>query len=408
LHILEGLAEGGRGSAGTVWRRFGKHLVVIELALALVLLASAGLLGKSLYRLLHVEIGLEPDHLAMLQIGAHSDRYAKPESLALLQQRVIDQLARLPGVRSAGVSTVLPLGDGDNIKQFQVAGKPLVREQNEANNRSVSSSYFATLRARLIRGRWFAESEDTSQPRVAIINRTLEKQYFPAEDPIGKQILMNGPPALTIIGIVDDLQEGPLDMKIRPAIYIPFRQDPDNNFAVVVRTSLREQSLLPDMVQAIHQIDPDIVTFGGDTMNERINDSPSAFLHRCSAWLVGAFAGLALLLGVVGLYGVIAYSVSQRTREIGVRMALGAQRREVYRLILQEAGGLVALGITAGLLGSLAATSLLGKLLFGVRSWDPQTLGLVVAVLTTAALLASYIPARRAASVNPVEALRAE
>src|ERR1700744_801524 len=143
-------------------------------------------------------------------------------------------------------------------------------------------------------------------------------------------------------------------------------------------------------------------------MNDRINQSPSAWLHRCSAWLVGAFAGTALLLGVGGLYGVIACSVSQRTREIGVRIALGTQRREVYRVIRQEASRLVALGITAGLLCSLAATSVLGKLLFGVRSWDPPTIGLVVAVLAAAALLASYLPARRAASVNPVEALRAE
>ena len=408
LQILEGLAEGGRGSAGTVWRRFGKHLVVIELALALVLLVSAGLLGKSLYRLLHVDIGLEPDHLATLQIGAHGDRYAKPESLELLEQQITDRLARLPGVSSVGVSDGLPLGDGDGIKGFQVAGKPILREQNEANDRSVNANYFTTLRARLARGRWFAESEDSSKPQVAIINRTLEKQYFPAEDPIGKQLLFDGPPAITIVGILDDLQEGPLDMKIRPAIYLPFKQATNNDFAVVVRTSVSEQSLLPGMVQAIHEIDPGIVTFAARTMNDRINQSPSAWLHRCSAWLVGAFAGTALLLGVVGLYGVIAYSVSQRTREIGVRIALGAQRREVYRLILQEASRLVALGITAGLLCSLAATSVLGKLLFGVRSWDPPTIGLVVAVLAAAALLASYLPARRAASVNPVEALRAE
>jgi macrolide transport system ATP-binding/permease protein len=406
--IPEGLAERSRGSAGTVWHRFGRYLVIVELALALVLLVSAGLLGKSLYRLLHIDIGLEPDHLATLQIGAHGDRYAKPEAVASLEQQINDRFARLPGVESAAVSDGLPLGDGDGIKQFQVVGKPILREHNEANDRSVSASYFATLRARLIRGRQFAENENMSQPLVAIINRTLEKQYFPAEDPIGKQILKDGPPAITIVGIVDDLQEGPLDMKIRPAMYLPFGQATNNDFAVVVRTSLAEESLLPGMAQAIHEIDPGIVTFAARTMSDRINQSPSAWLHRCSAWLVGAFAGLALLLGVVGLYGVISYSVSQRTREIGVRIALGAQRREVYRLILREAGGLVAVGIIAGLLCSVAATSVIGKLLFGVRSWDPPTVGLVAAVLAAAALLASYIPARRAALVDPAEALRAE
>src|SRR6202021_58994 len=143
---------------------------------------------------------------------------AKPESLALLEQQIIDRLSRLPGVRSAAVSDGLPLGDGDGIKGFQVVGKPVLREENEANDRSVSPGYFATLRARLVRGRQFTESENMSQPLVAIINRTLQKQYFPDEDPIGKQILMDSPPAITIIGIVDDLQEGPLDMKTRPAI----------------------------------------------------------------------------------------------------------------------------------------------------------------------------------------------
>jgi macrolide transport system ATP-binding/permease protein len=405
--MQEGLAEGGRGSAGTMWRRFGANLVVVELAIAVVLLVSAGLLGKSLYRLLHVDIGLEPDHLAMLRIGARGDRYAKDAQVVALERQILARIASLPGVRSAGITDSLPVGDGDGIMQFQVVGRPMLREHNEANDRWVSSSYFPTIGARLVRGRYFTDAEDASKPPVAIISRTLAAQYFAGEDPIGKQITMGGSPAMEVVGIVDDIKEGPLDM-VRPAIYSPFSQGPNNDFAVVLRTSQAEQTLPSEMSDAIHQIDPGIFTYGGVTMTERINDSPSAYLHRSSAWLVGGFAGLALLLGVVGLYGVIAYSVSQRTREIGVRMALGAQRASVYGMIFREAGWLIVFGVTAGLLCSVAAGMLMRTLLFGVRAWDAPTLAAVATVLAVCALLASYIPARRAASVNPVEALRAE
>jgi macrolide transport system ATP-binding/permease protein len=207
---------------------------------------------------------------------------------------------------------------------------------------------------------------------------------------------------------VEDIKEGPLDTASRPTLYIPFNQNVEHEFAVVVRTSQAGHSLLPAMTAIIHQIDLGIVTTAGTTMTDRINDSPSAYLHRSSAWLVGGFAALALLLGVVGLYGVIAYSVSQRTREIGVRMALGAQRGSVYRLILIEAGWLTAAGIVTGLVCSVVSASLMRGLLFDVRSWDASTLAAVAALLGMSALLASYIPARRAASINPIDALRAE
>jgi macrolide transport system ATP-binding/permease protein len=213
---------------------------------------------------------------------------------------------------------------------------------------------------------------------------------------------------MEIVGVVENIREGPLDTPIPPVMYIPFNQSADNYFGVVVRTSQAEQSLLPALIGVIHQIDPGIVTSDTVTMSDRINDSPSAYLRRSSAWLVGCFAALALLLSVVGLYGVIAYSVSRRTREIGVRMALGAQRRSVYLLILKEAGGLTAVGIVAGLFCSVAAATLMRALLFGVNSWDAPTLMTVATALAVSALIASYIPARRAASVNPVEALRAD
>ena len=193
-----------------------------------------------------------------------------------------------------------------------------------------------------------------------------------------------------------------------PALYLPFFQSPNNYFMLAVRTSQAETSVIPSLVAAIRQIDPEIAATRGASMNDLITNSPMAYIHRSSAWLVAGFAALALLLSVVGLYGVIAYSVSQRTREIGVRMALGAQQSSVYRLILGEAGRLTTLGVLIGLACAVGAAAAMQALLFGVHSWDIPTLAGVATILTAAALLASYIPARRAASVDPVEALRAE
>lgn len=275
----------------------------------------------------------------------------------------------------------------------------------------MSSEYFATLRAKLLRGRFFTDVEDGTTHKVVVINQTLARMYFRNEDPIGKKI---GDTELTpksikeIIGVVDDIKEGSLDSQIWPAVYYPFNQGPDNFVCLVARTSQSEKSMFPALVAAIHQIDANIGTMNEATMMQRIGDSQTAYLHRSSAWLMGGFAALALLLGVVGLYGVVAYSASQRTREIGVRVALGAQRGMVYRLVLREAGWLTGIGVAAGLLCSVGASTLMRKLLFGIGSWDLPTLGSVAVVLAGAALLASLVPARRAAMVNPVEALRAE
>jgi predicted permease len=404
------LASGGRGFAGTVWRRFGSNLVIVELTMAVVLLVSAGLLGKSFYRLLHTETGLIPDHLATLQVSAESPAYAKNPALIALEREIQTRVATLPGVRSVAFTSVLPLGDGDGTIILSVVGQPHHDGLREVIDREVSASYFTTLQAQLIRGQLFNENDDASHALVGVINQQLAKQFFPGQDPIGQLVSSDGEPNahIRVIGIVNDIQEGQLDAAPRSALYVPFNQTPPNDFAVILRTSQDEDSLLTTVAAAIHGIDPGLATWQPNTMSRRLHDSPSAWMHRSSAWIVGGFAALALLLSIVGLYGVIAYSVSQRTREIGVRMALGAQRSTVYRLILREAGWLAVLGIGAGIVCSLATTLLLRNLLFQVQSWDLPTLIGVAIVLGASALLASWIPAHRAASVNPTEALHAE
>jgi macrolide transport system ATP-binding/permease protein len=404
-----GLIAGSRGFAGTLWRRMGSNLVVIELATAMVLLVAAGLLGKSFYRLLHTELGMEPDHLAMLRIVTPRSIDTKDEQLVLLAKTVVDRIGSLPGVKSVGLSQGLPVGESGNSSTFEVVGRPTPASPNEEMVRSVGPGYFTTLRTRLLRGRYFQATEDATRPRVVILNQAMVKRYFPTEDPLGRRIAWDASsPQMEVVGVVEDIKEGPLDKETRPSIYLPFAQNPNHSFHILVRTTGDERSLLPEMTAAIHEIDPGLITLGGDTMADRINSSPAAYLHRCSALLVGAFAGLALVLAVVGLYGVIAYSVSRRTREIGVRMALGAHRGAVYAMVLKEAGWLVTVGLAVGLVSSVAAATLMRSLLFGTQAWDAVTLIAVAVLLGLAALLASYIPARRAASVNPVEALRAE
>ncbi len=406
-----GLAEGSRNASGTLWRKFGTSLVVVELATAMVLLVGAGLLSKSFYRLLQIDPGLQPDNLATLLVSMPGQSYSKNPQRVIFERQVLARISSLPGVTSVSIANKLPVGDGDFTTSFRIVGQPDTGQHNEVAYRMVSPGYFQTLQARLLKGRYFTEAEDETKPPVVLINRALATQYFAGQNPVGMSINYEGAPpqqAMQVIGMIDDIREAQLDAPARPAIYIPYDQRPTGFLSVIARTSVDAQSVLPVLASTIHQIDPSVATFGAATMQQRIHDSPAAYLHRASAWLVGSFATLALVLSVVGLYGVIAYSVSQRTREIGVRIALGAQKTTVYQLIMKEATWLVAVGIVAGLAGAIVTATAMRQLLFATKVWDAFTLTTVAAVLGIAALAASYLPAHRAASVNPVEALRAE
>jgi predicted permease len=409
--IRDGLGDGGRAVAGRFWRRIGANLVVVELSVAVVLLVGAGLLGKSFYHLLHVENGFDTSHLATIQVAASDSSYAKSEQKVTLFRAIDRRLSSLPGVQSVGITSDLPVGCNCDTDWIRIVGKPFHGEHNEVDERDVTPGYLPALKAKLLRGRMFTEDDDASKSQKIVINQALAEKYFPGEDPIGQKVgngALDQKSIREVIGVIGNVREGGLDDEVWPAEYEAMYQGPDSFFAVAVRTAQDEKAILPVLVKAIHEVDPNLGTYGEITMSDQIESTQTSLLHRLSTWLVGGFAAMALVLSVVGLYGVIAYSVSQRTREIGVRMALGAQRSTVYNLVLGEAGRLIACGLALGLAGSVGVAMLMGKLLFGVQAWDAGTLVSVAVVLGAAAMMASYIPARRAASVNPTEALRAE
>jgi predicted permease len=405
-----GLREATRGGSGLMWRRFGTSLVVVEVALAMVLMTGAGLLGKSLSALLHAQTGMKLDGLASVDLKWPMARYSSDAEKVALGREIEEKISALPGVSSVAISLASPLGAPWGNTSFHVAGRPNGGQKNFVLHRQASAGYFATLQAQLIRGRYFRETENASQPRVAIVNRSLASRYFAGEDPVGKQIYFDWAPkmAMEIVGVVEDIKEGPLEGRGLPVLYVPFDQNPKAWFAVLIRTAPGQQGVLAAIPAIIHQIDRDIAVSAAVSMADRIDNSSIAYLHRSSAWLAGGFAGIAFTLGIAGLYGVVAYSVGHRTREIGVRMALGADATSIYRLILGEAARLVGVGAILGAGGALAAANTMRGLFYEVRPWDVSTLAPMALILVVVAVFASFVPARYAATTNPTDALRAE
>jgi predicted permease len=414
-NLRDGLSEGGRNAAGRFWQRIGANLVVAELMVAVVLLAGAGLLVKSFYRLLHVETGFDTSSLATVMVQAPESRYATNQQMIVLYHEMERRLGALPGVVSVGLASDLPIQCNCHTDRIRISGSPYNGEHNEIIWRAVSPEYMATLKAKLLRGRMITEADDLPGPMAVVINESMAKKYFPGEDPIGKKIgdLALSPDSMReVVGVIADVHESNLDEDIWPAEYSSIHRTVYTGFDVAVRTASEEKAILHEIVHTLHQIDPSLGVFHEMTMHDWIATKPTVVLHRASAWLIGGFAAIALALSIVGLYGVIAYSVSQRTREIGIRMALGAPRGSVYASVIKQAFVLTVTGLGLGMLCVVAAFILMRKLLMGVLFsvgvWDLPTLFAVMLVLGVAALVASFLPARRAAAVNPTEALRAE
>jgi putative ABC transport system permease protein len=411
LNLQESLKEGGKTSAAQTHGRLRSLLVVSEIALALVLLVGAGLMLKSLVRLLAVDPGFNPDNLLTLRVLLPMTKYPEDAQLAAFHQQLIEHVENLPGVKGVGSVNILPLLGG-NTATFVPEGRPAPPpgEEVESNIRDVSSSYFRVMSVPLIRGRYFTDQDTAQTPPVLIINQTLANRLFPGQDAVGQRLIypkLEMPP-FEIVGVVGDEKVTGLDKAITPVVYGPYLQAPNNSISLVVRTNSDPNSIAMAVRSEIQALDPDLPVFDVRTMGQIIDSSPSTFLRRYPAFLIGVFATVALALAMIGIYGVISYSVTQRTHEIGVRMALGARQLDIFKMILGQGLILTLIGIGSGLLAALLLTRFLSSLLFGVSAADPLTYIAVSLPLIAVALLACYIPARRATRVDPMVALRYE
>jgi putative ABC transport system permease protein len=435
--VREALNEGGRGGIGSRKQgRIRRLLVITEVALALVLLVASGLMVRSFIKLRHVDVGFTEHNVLTLRVPLPEAKYPKPKTaddprdptgLAFYDQ-LLERVRALPGVTSATAATLLPLGAGQGWGKFlsvdghaadSIDKVPLVRFA------LVSPDYLRTFGIALRQGRSFGVDDKSNSQPVAIINETLARRFFPNENPVGKTIWM-GPPenllppeALTVVGrfprrlvvgVVSDVKGGSLNQPTPSLVYAPLtqhrREGWSNNLMLAVQTSTKPETLTSAIREQVRGLDPDQPVTSIRTMDELLNRTLSE--AKFSLLLFGLFAALALVLAAIGIYAVMATAVTQRTHEIGLRMALGAQKRDVLRLVIGEGMMLVLIGVAAGLASAVALTRLMSTLLFGVSATDPMTLALITLLLAAVALLACYLPARRATKVDPLVALRYE
>jgi putative ABC transport system permease protein len=400
------LKQGGRGQAGESGRRARRALVVAEIALALVLLVGGGLLIRTFLALQHADLGFTSEHVLTGFILPPPFVYKTGEQRRAFYDAVLERTAALPGVKQAALSSVIPL-NGDSDTNFEIEGRPAARSNADALAvwyRDVSANYFDLMGIPLRRGRLFRAGEMTPQ---VVINETMAKRHWPNEDPVGRRLRFedNGP-WFTICGIVGDVRvRGPRSPHEVEA-YIPYWLMPEAGTNVVLKTATEPLSLVEPLKRAVKDIDPGIAVASVATMDSIIADSIGG--SRFYATLVAIFAGLALVLAAVGIYGVMSYGVAQRTQEIGVRLALGAANRQVFALIIGDSLRLAFAGLVIGAIAAAIVGRSLQKLLFGVQSVDPVTFAGMSVVLLAVAFLASYLPARRAMRTNPMEALRIE
>ena len=421
------LKEGARGIAGSSGQaRVRNTLVAAQVAIALVLLFGAGLFVNSFLRLEHVSLGFDPSNLLSMRFALRGQQYSSPEKVSLFYQRLLERVRGLPGVRAAMAANTVPLTGGFNVR-FLIAGQPRtsIGEEPVAAKHVVTTDYFRVMKIRLLAGRDFDEKDSVGAPRVAIVNENFARHFFPSEDPLGKELDIAGAwgkdskpvGRVQIVGVVANTKEVGLNETAFDSIYFPFLQNPDPTMYLVVAMAMPGGGTVDSVRKEVQSLDKDLPVYDVASMEKRLADALLG--DRFNLLLIGSFAGFAVLLACVGIYGAISYSVEQRTQEFGIRMALGASREAIYALTLRKAAALSLAGLSAGVALSLAFGRIVGSrlylvprehngLLYGVSVFDPLTLAIVFTVLTAVALLASYLPARRAMKVDPMVALRYE
>jgi putative ABC transport system permease protein len=411
--LATSLNEGGRSATETRGRRrLRDAFVVTETALAVLLLAGAGLLLRSLLELGKVDPGFVKDHVITFGLDL-PERYGHPERVQFYQQ-LLSQIRNLPGVRSASAAFPLPLSAGDVKTSYDVEQHPVKESERAVTTlHVVDNDYFLALGIPLLNGREFDDRDDTSTAApVVMISQALARQAFPGEDPVGKRIKTNissgmgEAPMRLIVGVVGDVRAEGLRASSIPESYVPYAQLPFAPMSVVVRTVLDPESMVATLGKAVQSIDKDLPLLHAKTLDEYLADSVAD--TRFETVLLGTFGALAFVLTCVGLYGVISYTVVQQTREMGIRLALGADRDSILRMVIGSGLLLSGIGIGVGLVMSFLLTRLIAALLYGVGPWDPLTFSAVPVALITMAVIASYVPARRAAGVEPAIALRCE
>lgn len=411
LALQESLKEGGRTAQAGARSGLRNLLVVSEIAMALVMLAGAGLMARSLLNLSRVDPGFNPENVVAMQLSINPVKYPDNNQAIAFQEQMLAEVGSLPGVKGAATADILPLVGG-NTTRFIVEGRPAPPpgEEIEANTRDVSNNYFQVMEVPLVAGRYFDGRDKADSPPVLIINQTLARRLFPDENPVGRRLVFPSfqLPPFEIVGVVADINEGELDAPAKAVVYGPFSQSPGRFFSLVVRSASNPASLVSSVQGKVRDLDRDVLIYNVTTLERLIADTPAAFVRRYPAFLIGVFAAVAVLLAAIGIYGVIAYSVSQRTHEIGVRMALGARKRDIIKLVVGQGLALTLAGVAIGLGGALALTRFLTSLLFGVTATDPLIFASIPLVILVVALAACYIPARRATKVDPMIALRYE